>query len=36
MANVRKYLQASIPNNRIASRYTNLFVDYLRNTLIRF
>ena len=36
MVNVRKYLQASIPNNRIASRYTNLFADYLRNTLIRF
>ena len=36
MADVRKYLQAIIQNNRIVGRFINLFVDYLRNILIRF
>ena len=34
--NFRKYLQATIQNNRFASLYINLFFDCLRNILIRF
>ncbi|MBA7687717.1 hypothetical protein ES703_96183 [subsurface metagenome] len=36
IGNVRKHLQASLPNNRIASRYTNLLINYLRNTIAHF